>query len=826
MKRISKNYKKSRLFESEEELKVPDDEKLWQAYGEDMTKAAEEGGIEEVIGRDKELEQLLSILKRKTKDNPVLVGEPGVGKTAIVDKLALLMASDKRPGFLAGKKLIDLTWAFKKIVKAGLLPLLAREIEEDNLIIFVDELHSLPKESYDELKPFLAKAKLHMIGGSTYSEYGQTIEKDGAMERRFQPIKVEEPTYEECMEILRKIQEKYEDWHHVNYSPEALESFYKLSKQYMKDRFLPDKAIDLMDESGARIHIKNAPDARVANLEKKNLELLDRIVQKTAEGDYDAAADLSDEKDKIEAQLKTMAAKGQMGPKITVTKEMVEKLVADKTGIPVETMKKGSKAILKGMSARMKTVVIGQDEAVETVVRTIKRNRSGLKDPNRPEGVFLFVGPTGTGKTYLVKKLAEELFGSKGEGSKGSKLIRIDMSEYAEAHTGSKLFGSPPGYVGYSEGGKLTEQVRRNPYSVILLDEIEKAHPQVIQSLVGVLDDGRMTDGQGRTVDFTNCVIVMTSNVGSKKESKKVKSNEPRKPIGFSMVKDEPEDETKQTGAESPEEIKARVDAANKKVFSPEFINRIDDIVIFKSIDQESIKKIAEKELEKVADRIKNTQDINLTWGTSVYKLLLKHGFDPEYGARPLRRAVTEYILDPLANYIIEEEIEEGSNLKIDYDSLADELVINGKKISELSESRLRKIHKSFSLFESTSPRRINSFSEFSDGLDEAETEREKEEEKGKPAPLPKPLPKRKPQPTPQPTPKPEEEEDYEDEEDEDFDPDEDPDAEPVRRITPNPGRIKVPSHAPGPQARKKKASEMDVIKRYMSELKRRKPFY
>jgi ATP-dependent Clp protease ATP-binding subunit ClpC len=350
MKRISSNYKKLRLFESQEELKAPEDgTKLWQAYGEDMTKAAKEGEINEVIGRDKELKELLTILARKTKDNPVLVGEAGVGKTTIVDKLALLMSSDKCPGFLRGKKLIDMTWAFKKIVSAGLLPLLVAEIEADDLIIFVDELHSLSKESYDELKPFLAKSKLHMIGGSTFSEYGQTIEKDGAMERRFQKIRVEEPTYEECMEILREIKEKYGDWHHVNYSPEALESFYKLSKQYIGDRFLPDKAIDLMDESGARIRIANAPDAEVAKLERKNLELLDLIRQKTAEGDYDAAAELSDEKEKIESQLEKMAAKGQMGPKITVTKEMVEKLVADKTGIPVESMKKGSKTILKGM---------------------------------------------------------------------------------------------------------------------------------------------------------------------------------------------------------------------------------------------------------------------------------------------------------------------------------------------------------------------------------------------------------------------------------------------------------------------------------------------
>jgi ATP-dependent Clp protease ATP-binding subunit ClpC len=808
MKRISRNIKnKSFILEEEEtDQQMPSGGKIWEAAGIDMTEQAREGKIEPVIGRDKELNQVIEILARKTKDNPILIGEPGVGKTSVVDKLALLMASQKCPSFLKGTKLIDLTFNFGAIIQTGALPQLVQEIEEDDLIIFVDELHSLSPGYFDVLKPFLQKSQLHMIGASTFSEYSKTIEKDGAMERRFQKVIVREPSYEECMEMLRGIQEKYEKFHNVKYTEESLESFYKLSKQYIKDRFLPDKAFDLMDESGARIRAKNAPDPEVAKLEQKNLDLMDEIKKATAQQDYDKAAQLHDEKEIIEQKLEVKTKKGALGPAIEVTKEMVEKLVADKTGIPVESMKKGNRNMLKDLSKDLKAKIIGQDEAIDTVVKTIRRNRAGLKDPDRPEGVFLFVGPTGTGKTYLVKKLAEKLFGDE------KNLIRIDMAEYSESHTGSKLFGSPPGYVGYSEGGKLTEAVRRNPFSIVLLDEIEKAAPQVLQSLLGVLEDGRMTDGQGRTTDFTNCVIIMTSNVGTGKETDEEKGTT-LPPVGFkSPGKQKEDEENEKSGVESPEKTRARIEKAIKDFpkFSKEFLNRIDDIVIFQQIDKESLKKIAENELKKVAERIKETQNITLVWGSSVYKLLVQQGFDPELGARPLRRAVTKFIADPIATYIIQEEVEEGETLKIDYDVLGDELIINGKKMSEIKESRIKKFSEISSLFESSGSKtkRILTFSKFNKGLKENETEREKEKENPKPRPL-TPLPKRKPSPKP--------------EEDEDFDPDVKPEPKVTPRPEGDPGKIKVPSIIPGPLAQKKKNSEIDVVKRYLSELKRKK---
>lgn len=810
MKRLSKLYKK-RLNEANDEFENEDGLEnrpegqggiaggtVWRSFGVDLTEEAREGRIDPVIGREKELDQVLLILARKTKDNPVLIGEPGVGKTAVVEKLALLMASPQCPNFLKGTSLLVLN--LNQAMSSPAWGQLLEEIESEPLILFMDEIHSLSEKLYDPLKPLLARRQLHLIGATTLGEYRNSIEKDGAMERRFQKVMVNEPSYEECMEILRGIQNKYEQFHNVKYTEEALESFYKLSKRYITDRFLPDKAIDLMDETGAKIRMSAGGNPKALSLEETRQDLIKRIESESKKGNYDLAAQLDDEKKEIESQLTKMSKNGEMGERVEITRDMAEELVAKKTGIPVQNMKKSDKTALKTLSSRLKAKVIGQDDAVDTVVKTVKRNRAGMKDPNRPEGVFLFVGPTGTGKTYLVKKLAEELFGSE------DAMIRFDMSEFAAEHEGSKLIGAPPGFVGYGQGGQLTEKVRRKPYSLILLDEIEKASKTVLQSLLGVFEDGRMTDGEGRTVDFKNTVIIMTSNAGinTKEEPK---SAERTKIGGFTSSKDS----EKSGGGETKEQMRERIlrGLKDEKKFSPEFLNRIDDIVIFQPISEEAIKGIATAELKKVSDRLKDTQKVELVWGNSVYKLLVKYGFDPSMGARPMKRAIRRYIEDPIASYLIEDDVEEGAKIKVDYDVVKDELVINGKHLSEIvQESNIRFVQKKFSLFESNSFRRVTSFSEFkSSRINEAQPARqpEKEEEKETPyKPQVPTRPKRDPKPLPPP----------------------DPGPKPEPKPNPRPSHIPLitpPGQRQGPVAKTKKPNEMDVVKRYLRELRMRK---
>lgn len=724
---------------------------VYKVLGVDLTEMASKGEFDPVVGRDKELEQVIWVLSRKTKNNPVLIGEPGVGKTAAVEKLAQIIADGNCPEFLSDKKVISID--LNAVVAAGALNQLIREVKDHGLILFMDELHTLKKPSvYDALKPALARGVLSLIGASTLSEYRESIEKDGAMERRFQKIYVDEPSFSECVDILNGIKKKYEDFHNVKYTDESIESFIKLSQRYITDRFLPDKAIDLMDETGAKIRMSRTKNPKVVELENELIKSLEDVNRLAKEQKFEESYEAHDRVKKIQEELKN--AKNSMPPEdaVTITKELVEEVVAKKTRIPIEKVSQGQKQSLKGLQTRLQASVIGQDEAVEAVTRIIKRTKAGLKDPNRPEGVFLFLGPTGVGKTHLVKELAKEIFGDP------NRMFRLDMSEFSEPHTVSRLFGSPPGYVGYGEGTQFTEKIRRNPHCIVLLDELEKAHPKVLQSWLQVFEDGHMTDGQGRKVDFKNTIIIMTSNIGAK-------AAEEKKPaLGFKT--DPPSQETQKIDA---------VKADLKSKLPPEFINRIDEIIIFKSLDPENLYKIIDGELDKVAKKLKE-RNIELTWGRSIKELILKHGYDKEMGARPLRRSIQKYIEDPIANAIIEDEIED--KIHLEYDLANNNLVINGKPVNE---SKRRKMGKN--LFESgKNNRRILTFEAFSYA-----------------DPLPMPTV--------------------------------DPDTEtekPVKPIRPvEPDRpydpLTRPSIDPNPIAKKKKTTEMDVAKRFLSILKDRK---
>jgi ATP-dependent Clp protease ATP-binding subunit ClpC len=725
---------------------------VYKTMGVDLTQMAADGEIDPVIGRNQELEQVIWVLSRKTKNNPVLIGEPGVGKTAAVEKLALVMASKDCPEFLSGKKLISID--IKQVVTQGLLGQLISEVKSDNLILFMDELHTLKTADnsiFDALKPALARGLLSLIGATTLNEYRESIEKDGAMERRFQKIYVDEPSFSECLEILNGIKGKYEEFHNVKYTDEALENFIKLSQKYITDRFLPDKAIDLMDETGAKIRMARTKNAKVIELEQELLAKTAEVTNLTQQQDFDGAYLAHEDLKKIQAELKGINNKGET---ITIDKNLTEEVVAKKTRIPIEKVSSAQKQNLKGLESRLHMQIIGQDDAVSAVTRVIKRTKAGLKDPNRPEGVFLFLGPTGVGKTELVKSLALELFGSK------DKMFRLDMSEFSEPHTVSKLFGSPPGYVGYGEGTQFTEKIRRNPHCIILLDELEKAHVKVIQSWLQVFEDGHMTDGQGRKVDFKNTIIIMTSNIGAKAEEEK-------RNLGFG---------TSSSASSEMRKIEL-IKEELKKRLPPEFLNRIDEIIIFKPLEKESLFKIVDNELQKVANKLKE-RNIELTWGDSVKELIIKHGYDPEMGARPLRRAIQKYVEDPIANAIIEDEVTD--KIRLDYDLVNDKLIINGKPVNESASSRVQRI---FHLFDGESEygsnKKIMSFEAFSFA-----------------EPAPAPVPTR----TPDTPTKPE---------------------RPAKPVDPDADPIKRPSKDPNPIAEKKKRkTEEDVIKRYLAALK------
>src|SRR5579863_6650111 len=626
-------------------------------YGRDLTAEAMEGKLDPAAGRARELRRVITVLGRRQKNNPVLIGEPGVGKTAIVEGLARRINEGDVPSNLHGKRIVSLNIGgmvagamFRGQLEQRIKSILEELRQSEDIIVFIDELHTVVGAGAaegsvgagDMLKPALSRGELRCIGATTLDEYRKHIEKDAALERRFQPVKVNEPSEEEAMDMLRIVRANYETHHGVSITDEAIEASVKLSDRYINDRFLPDKAIDVMDEAASALRL----DASEKGIVTPNLladleaELADIQAKKEAAAnaeDYEHAAKLRQQE--LVTQGKLDKARGESKDIVTliVTPEHIAHVVENWTGVPVSQMLESERQNLRNLEDDLRKHVVGQDEAISAVARAIRRSRAGLKDPKRPIGSFLFLGPTGVGKTELAKALAAELFG--GEDN----LIRLDMSEYMESHTVSRLFGSPPGYVGYDEGGQLTEQVRRRPYSVILLDEVEKAHPQVFNALLQIMDDGRLTDGQGRTVDFKNTVVIMTSNAGSSELKRAMR-------IGFSTRKDE-------EGERDQHEImRSKAMEGLKQMFRPEFINRIDQIVVFHSLSKSDLYSIVDLLLEQVRVRL-SEQAIGLEVTDAARDLLLREGFDEEYGARPLRRAIQSFVDDALADALLAGEI-------------------------------------------------------------------------------------------------------------------------------------------------------------------------
>ncbi len=650
-------------------------------FGRDITKLAEEGKLDPIIGRETEIERVSQILSRRKKNNPILIGEPGVGKTAIVEGLALRINQKKVSRTLFNKRLVMLDLAalvagtkyrgqFEERMKA-----IMNELEKSrDVILFIDEIHTIvgaggatgSLDASNIFKPALARGELQCIGASTLDEYRQHIEKDGALDRRFQKVLVEPPSAEEAVHILNNIKGKYEEFHNVNYSDDAIEACVKLSDRYISDRFLPDKAIDVLDEVGARVHLKNIHVPKhVEELEKKIEDLKDLKNQAVKNQQYERAADLRDDESKLVRQLEFAKVEWEEESKTKrypVDGEDIAEVVAMMTGIPVRRVAQSESSKLVKMSDDLAGYIIGQDDAIEKVTKAIQRNRIGLKDPSKPIGSFIFLGPTGVGKTELAKALAKYIFDSE------EALIRIDMSEYMEKFSVSRLIGAPPGYVGYEEGGQLTEKVRRKPYSVILLDEIEKAHRDIFSILLQVMDDGQLTDGMGRKVDFKNCLIIMTANIGIREMERSIK---------FGMT-DKAKDEHDQTYLQS----------AIKKVFAPEFLNRIDDIVIFKKLMKEHIFKIIDITLKDLYERLEG-MGYTLKLTADAKDFVAEKGFDPQFGARPLSRAIQKYIEDPLAEYILNNNPAEGAALKATLDKKENKLKITSSNDkSKKSESK------------------------------------------------------------------------------------------------------------------------------------------
>ncbi len=630
-------------------------------FGRDITKLAEEGKLDPIIGRENEIERVSQILSRRKKNNPILIGEPGVGKTAIVEGLALRIMQKKVSRTLFNKRIVMLDLAalvagtkyrgqFEERMKA-----IMNELEKSrDVILFIDEIHTIvgaggatgSLDASNIFKPALARGELQCIGASTLDEYRQHIEKDGALDRRFQKVMVDPPTAEEAVNILENIKSKYEEFHNVNYSDEAIIACVKLSDRYISDRFLPDKAIDVLDEVGARVHLKNihVPE-HIEELEKKIEELKEQKNQAVKNQQYEKAADLRDKESKLVRQLEFAKVQWEEEAKTKrypVNDEDIAEVVSMMTGIPVKRVAQSESKKLVGMGNDLQQVIIGQDEAIMKITKAIQRNRVGLKDPTKPIGSFIFLGPTGVGKTELAKALARYIFDSE------DALVRIDMSEYMEKFSVSRLIGAPPGYVGYEEGGQLTEKVRRKPYSVILLDEIEKAHPDVYNILLQVLDDGQLTDGLGRKVDFKNSLIIMTSNIGVRQ------LKDFGQGVGFA---------TKARRETADDYSKGVIQNALKRTFSPEFLNRVDDVVIFNSLSQEDIFKIIDIALEDLHKRLENMSYV-LALTEDAKKFVAEKGFDPQFGARPLHRAIQKYVEDPLAEYILNSSPAEGSQLQ------------------------------------------------------------------------------------------------------------------------------------------------------------------
>jgi len=622
-------------------------------YGRDLTREVEEGKLDPAAGRQRELRRLITVLGRRQKNNPVLIGEPGVGKTAIVENLARRIYEGDVPSVLRGKRIVSLNIGgmvagamFRGQFEQRIKSILEELRQADEVIVFIDELHTVVGAgaaegavgAADMLKPALARGELRCIGATTLDEYRKHIEKDAALERRFQPVLVDEPSPEEAIEMLRIVRPNYELHHSVSITDEAIEAAVKLSDRYINDRFLPDKAIDVMDEAASALRLEATEKGiispvLISDLEKELADLQTKKEAAANAEDYERAAKLRQQELVIQDKLEKARAEAGSSMTLLVTPELVARSVENWTGVPVSQMLESERQNLISLEDDLRKRVIGQDEAISAVARAIRRSRAGLKDPKRPIGSFLFLGPTGVGKTELAKALAAELFG--GE----ENLIRLDMSEYMEPHTVSRLFGSPPGYVGYDEGGQLTEQVRRRPYCVILLDEVEKAHPEVFNALLQIMDDGRLTDGQGRTVDFKNTVVIMTSNAGSADMKRAVR-------IGFLPTKDE------DSRDEHHEVIRSKAMEGLKRMFRPEFINRIDQIVVFHALGKPELYKIVDLLLDQVRSRL-SEQKIELVISDEVRDLLLREGFDEEYGARPLRRTIQTYVDDTLADALL-----------------------------------------------------------------------------------------------------------------------------------------------------------------------------
>jgi ATP-dependent Clp protease ATP-binding subunit ClpC len=622
-------------------------------YGRDLTSEAAEGKLDPASGRDRELRRVITVLGRRQKNNPVLIGEPGVGKTAIVEGLARRIQEGNVPATLRNKRIVSLNIGgmvagamFRGQFEQRIKAILEELRESPDVIVFIDELHTVVGAgaaegsvgAADMLKPALARGELRCIGATTLDEYRKHIEKDAALERRFQPVLVDEPSVEEAISMLQAVRPGYELHHGVGITDEAIEAAVKLSDRYINDRFLPDKAIDVMDEAGSALRLEATEKGIVSPLLISDLEkeLADIQAKKEAAAnaeEYEKAAKLRQQELLVQGRLDKARADSGSEIKLLVTPALVAQVIENWTGVPVSQMLESERQNLLNLESDLRKRVIGQNEAIGAVARAIRRSRAGLKDPRRPIGSFLFLGPTGVGKTELAKALAAELFGGEDH------MIRLDMSEYMEPHTVSRLFGSPPGYVGHDEGGQLTEQVRRRPYSVILLDEVEKAHPEVFNSLLQIMDDGRLTDGQGRTVDFKNTVVIMTSNAGSADLKRAAQ-------IGFRYTKGEQERD------EQHEAMRSKAMDGLKRIFRPEFINRIDQIVVFHALHKDELHQILDLLLVQVRQRLE-AQQIGLEISPEVRDLLLREGFDEEYGARPLRRAIQTYVDDILADAVL-----------------------------------------------------------------------------------------------------------------------------------------------------------------------------
>jgi len=653
-------------------------------FGIDLTKAAEEGRLDPIVGREREIERLAQILSRRKKNNPVLIGEPGVGKSAIAEGLALRITKKNVSRVLFNKRVVALDLAsivagtkyrgqFEERMKAILNEL----SKNNNIILFIDEIHTIvgaggatgSLDAANMLKPALARGEIQCIGATTLDEYRQHIEKDGALERRFQKVLVEPTSIDETIHILNNIKERYEEHHNVNYTPDAIEACVKLTNRYISDRHLPDKAIDALDESGSRVHISNivVPE-KILSLEKKLDDTKKEKMTAVKNQNFEKAASFRDQEkellDMIDLEKKKWEKELAVNRE-TVDADKVAEVVAMMTGVPVQRIAQTEGTKLLKMADELRGSVIGQDQAIEKVVKSIQRNRAGLKDPNKPIGTFIFLGPTGVGKTQLAKVLSKFLFDTT------DNLVRIDMSEYMEKFSVSRLVGAPPGYVGYEEGGQLTEKVRRKPYSVVLLDEIEKAHPDVFHILLQVLDEGQLTDSLGRRVDFRNTIVILTSNIGTRQLS------EFGHGIGF---------DTAAKKATRNEQTKSILEKALQKTFAPEFLNRIDDVIIFNSLGKEEINKIIDLELKGLFERIRSL-GFQIKISSAAKDFLAERGFDVTYGARPLKRAIQKYLEDPMAEVIIKAKLAEGDGINVGFNAEKGEIRMRiQKKKKELPE--------------------------------------------------------------------------------------------------------------------------------------------